>query len=125
MKSDSQLSLLYKGAYDGGDKEGGLTNFIDGSKGSGPILSNLLLYPSAEPRATNISHQLLPPDNSYIKEIGTLKISMTAHQRYPTMDVRGGGSNNSTSCPAARNLSTQICTALLQAGLVCSSVPSS
>jgi hypothetical protein len=40
-------------------------------------------------------------------------------------DVRGGGSKSSTSCPASRSLSTQIWTALLQAGLVCSSVTSS
>jgi len=68
-----------------------------------------------EQRISLISHLL--EDVDWI----TLKISITAHQRYPTMDVRGGGSNSSTSCPASRNLSTQICTALLQTGLVCMS----
>jgi hypothetical protein len=36
-------------------------------------------------------------------------------------DVRGGGSNNSTSCPASLSFSTEISTARRQAGLVCSS----
>ena len=66
MKSDRQLTVLIKGAYDGVEMEEVLTNFIDGSKGSGPILSNLLLYPSAEPRATNIFDQL---SSSFTKDV--------------------------------------------------------
>ena len=100
----------------------GLTNFIDGSSGSGPILSNLALYPSAELSATNTCNQLYPPplggSGSYFEDLDHFS---SARFEGGWKDPRGGGSNSSTSCPSPLSFSTQISTALLQAGLVCPS----